>query len=126
VTVVVDTSVLVDHLRGHDAARTLLAGLVDDGVRLAGSVLTRTEVLAGLRPPEEAGTTTLLRAVEWVPVDATIADLAGALAREWLPSHAGIDTVDYVIAATAHQLGAKLLTLNVRHFPMFAGLRPAY
>jgi predicted nucleic acid-binding protein len=40
--------------------------------------------------------------------------------------HTGIDVVDYVIAATAEELGAELMTLNVRHFPMFAALRPAF
>jgi predicted nucleic acid-binding protein len=31
-----------------------------------------------------------------------------------------------VIAATAEQLGLPLATLNVRHFPMFPELEPAY
>jgi predicted nucleic acid-binding protein len=31
-----------------------------------------------------------------------------------------------VIAATALLLDADLLTTNVRHFPMLAGLQPAY
>ena len=35
-------------------------------------------------------------------------------------------TEDFFIAATALDLGADLLTRNVRHFPMLAGLRPAY
>jgi hypothetical protein len=31
-----------------------------------------------------------------------------------------------VIAATAKELGADLVTLNVKHFPMFPGLRAPY
>jgi predicted nucleic acid-binding protein len=31
-----------------------------------------------------------------------------------------------VIAATALELDARLLTTNVRHFPMLPGLEPAY
>ena len=37
-----------------------------------------------------------------------------------------MDTADYLVAATSIVLGAPLLTTNVRHFPMFEGLEPAY
>ena len=43
-----------------------------------------------------------------------------------LPSHPGVDPVDYVIAAMAERLDARLWTRNVRHFPMFAGLESPY
>jgi predicted nucleic acid-binding protein len=43
-----------------------------------------------------------------------------------LPSHHGIDGADLAIAATAILTGAELLTLNVRHFPMFPTLRRPY
>ncbi|MGH7912912.1 MAG: hypothetical protein ACREQM_13180 [Candidatus Dormibacteraceae bacterium] len=55
-----------------------------------------------------------------------IAGRAGELLRSHRRSHPGIDTVDHVIAATAELLGAKLLTLNVKHFPMVSGLQPAF
>ena len=32
----------------------------------------------------------------------------------------------YLIAAAVQTLDARLLTLNVRHFPMIPGLLPAY
>ena len=41
-------------------------------------------------------------------------------------AYSGIDAADYLIAATALVLDAEVLTTNVRHFPMFTGLRPAY
>ncbi len=37
-----------------------------------------------------------------------------------------VDTVDYLIAAAAQKLEARLLTQSVRHFPMFPDLQPAY
>jgi len=37
-----------------------------------------------------------------------------------------MDTTDYLVAAAARSVGADLVTLNVRHFPMFEGLEPAY
>ena len=51
---------------------------------------------------------------------------AGALARQHRRAHSGVDAADYLIAATAIVLEAELLTMNVRHFPMLTGLRPAY
>jgi predicted nucleic acid-binding protein len=33
---------------------------------------------------------------------------------------------DYIVAATALELEADLVTGNIRQFPMFAGLEPAY
>ncbi|MGH2829784.1 MAG: hypothetical protein ACRDJM_04815 [Actinomycetota bacterium] len=41
-------------------------------------------------------------------------------------SHSGIDAIDYLIAGTAEITSAQLLTLNVKHFPMLSGLRPAF
>ena len=51
--------------------------------------------------------------------------LARTAARQ-LPSHRGIDSADLAIAATAAGLEARLLTRNVRHFPMFPDLRSPY
>jgi hypothetical protein len=61
-----------------------------------------------------------------VAVDEPIARLAGEFGRKWRRSHPGISPADLAIAATAGQLDAKLATTNVRHFPMFKGLRPPY
>lgn len=124
-TVLVDTSVLVDHLRGHEAAADIL-----EVERLAGvlnaSEITRLEVLAGMRANEEDRTRSLLATLVWHPVDAEVAEEAGALGRRWLPSHQTIDGADLAIAATAVLIGARLLTRNVRHFPMFPNLRAPY
>jgi predicted nucleic acid-binding protein len=39
------------------------------------------------------------------------------LYRQWHPSH-GIDVNDAFLAATAMKTGGKIVTLNVKHFPM--------
>lgn len=123
---VIDTSILIDHLRGVDAARDLLLGAIRDGHELWSVTVVRTEVLAGMRPAEERPTRALLGVLRWLDVNIDLADRAGTLAARFMRSHRGIDTVDYLIAAATEQLGARLDTLNVRHFPMFAGLVPSY
>lgn len=124
--VVVDTSVLIDHLRGHAAAVGCLRDAVVHGHELWSVTVVRTEVLAGARPSEMTRTRTLLDSLRWLDVTSELADHAGALAAPWLRSHAHVDTVDHLIAAATRHLGATLLTQNVRHFPMIEGLRPAY
>lgn len=125
-TVLVDTSVLVDHLRGHPPAVQALRELVQSGRARVASVLTRTEILHGL-PPRQVHTWERLASVlTWLPVDLAIADRAGDLAQRYRKSHSTIDVVDHLIAATAEQHRAELWTRNVRHFPSLPGLRPPY
>jgi len=125
VTVLVDTSVLIDYLRGHERAAAVLER-ERAAAPLHASEITRLEVLAGMRPAEEDTTRSLLSTLVWHPVDADVAEDAGALGRRWLPSHHTIDGADLAIAATAIRAGAQLLTRNVRHFPMFPGLHAPY
>jgi predicted nucleic acid-binding protein len=124
--IVADTSVLVDNLRGRPEARAAFSEALVAGERIAASVLTKTEILAGVRRGEERGTEDLLDQVDWVPVDDAIAEAAGRLARRYRESRPGVEVVDYVIAATAQELAAPLWTTNVKHFPMFPRLAPPY
>lgn len=125
-TVLVDTSVIVDHLRNDPRAVAVLADLFAREDRVCAATPTRTEIIAGLRPPELAPMERLFVVFSWIEIDSAIADAAGGLARRYRASHGGIDTVDYLVAAAAQSIGASLVTLNVRHFPMFPDLQPAY
>lgn len=124
-TVLVDTSVLVDVLRGEADAAAVLRDARMDGP-LHASEVTRLEVLAGMRASEETRTRALLAVLTWRPLDAQVAEVAGELGRQWLPGNRGIDAADLAIAATAVLLDAPLLTRNVKHFPMFPGLSAPY
>lgn len=125
-TLLLDASVLIDHLRGNRAARRALAAAVEEGQRLAASVVVKVEVLAGMRPAEERATRRLLDALDWIPVDDDIAERAGRLANLYLASHPGVDPVDHIIAATVELHDAALWTRNIKHFPMFPDLEPPY
>ncbi len=80
----------------------------------------------GMRSAERSGVTRLFAAISLVPVTDGIAARTAEHLRRYRRSHAAIDIVDYVIAATTEQTDARLLTLNVRHFPMIRGLKPAF
>lgn len=123
---IVDTSVAIDHLRGDPTAVGLLSGLLDEDVPLVASEVVRFELLAGVRTTELGLLEEFFSALSWIPVGEPITRTAGELSRRYRRSHSGIDAADYLIAATTLLLEADLLTTNVRHFPMLAGLQPAY
>jgi hypothetical protein len=126
VRLLLDTSVLIDHLRGHRPAVALLSAAAERRDELWSVTVVRTEILAGMRPRERTATHALLAALRWQDVTVELADRAGEHAARHLRSHPGVDTVDYLIAAAAELLEARLQTLNVKHFPMFPHLAPAY
>lgn len=121
-----DTSVAVDHLRGYGPATSLLEDLVGSRESILASELTRFELLAGARPGERGDLESFFSVVEWIPVTEDVTRRAGEYARTYRRSHSGIGVVDYLLAGTVSEVGAELVTVNVRHFPMFDDLRPPY
>ena len=122
-SVVLDTSVLVDHLRASVPATEYLAGLDD---RPSCSEISRIEVIQGLRSAERGAAERLFALIAWVPVSEAVARRAGELGRQWRRSHSGIGVADLAIAATTEEIGAVLATRNLKHFPMFEHLRSPY
>ena len=118
-----DTTVLIDVLRGDARAVDYLLGLEEVPTC---SEVTRAEVLRGLRSEERAPAERLFQRLRWAPVDEPVARLAGDIGRRHRRSHTGIGVADLIIAATAEHLGLEVATTNIRHFPMFRNLRPPY
>lgn len=119
---VLDTTVLIDVLRGDDAA---IAWLSEQDEVPACSEMTRAEVLRGVRSGERAATERLLDALRWIPVDERVSRRAGELGRRYRRGHE-LAVADLLIAATALELDLPLATANTRHYPMFPRLRPPY
>jgi toxin FitB len=107
--VLVDTDVLVDHLRGARRLQTTPGSF-------AYSVITRTELFAG-SGTDEGRVRVLLAPMREIVVDRAIAERAGGL-RRTLP----ILTPDALIAATALELDVPLMTRNRRDFEAVPGL----
>lgn len=122
-SVVLDTGVLIDHLRSSPPATAYLAGLDD---RPSCSEISRIEVIQGLRSSERSAADRLFALIAWIPVNDVVARRAGELGRKWRRSHPGIGVADLAIAATAEEIDAELATLNLKHFPMFRGLLTPY
>jgi predicted nucleic acid-binding protein len=121
--VVVDSCVLIDILRGHRPALAFLKGLQ---VTPMVAAITVAELFAGAyRRGEEALIDDLAMQLDVIPLDFTIARLAGAFCRRYGPSH-GVQLLDATIAATARRSAARLVTCNARHFPMLDNLLVPY
>ena len=122
-SVVLDTTVLVDILRGDRAALAFLMGLERPP---SCSEVSRVEIVRGLRSRERPAADRLFDELEWWPVDEVVARTAGELGRTIRASHRNVGPVDLIVAATAKLLERPLATSNVKHYPMFPRLKPPY
>ena len=116
-----DTGLLLRHLRGQRRAVRLLSGLGKIG-RLSVSAITRLEVHVGMRPDERYATSKLLSRFITYNLDRDVADRAGDLIRESQDRHVSLSVPDAIIAATALTNGLTLVTLNQADFEGIPGL----
>lgn len=121
----VDTDVLIAHLRGTSAAHAWLKARRRESP-LSVSVVSVAELTGGMRSGERREVWGLIADLRVEPITELIARRAGEFKRIYKRSHSGIDIGDYLIAATASELGLPLATLNVKHFPMFAELEAPF
>ena len=112
-----DTDIRIDFLRGRAEARNLLGRYQTAADQLVISVVTVTELWAGMRKGEDRATGALLSALRKIPLSEDIALAAGDMLRTYRRSH-GTELGDALIASTAVELGATLITRNVKHYPM--------
>ena len=125
-SILLDTDVLIDFLRGRDEAVSLVT-INSDRIILSSIVVA--ELYAGVRGGKEDREQTVLERFlslfRIVPVSGDIAKLGGLYKRDYGKAH-GVGIADAIVAATATTEDAELKTLNVKHYPMLRNLEPAY
>jgi predicted nucleic acid-binding protein len=119
----IDTDVMVDFLRGNPKAVALVK---THSTRIILSAIVVAELYAGVRGDKELQTLdSLISLFRIIPVSPELARQGGLFKNEYTKSN-GIGLADAIIAASAKAEQAELATLNVKHYPMFKGLRPPY
>lgn len=124
--ILVDSDILIAHLRGLPDAQRWLLGARETTGPLAISVVSVAEIAGGMRSEERRAVWRLLDSMDVEDLDELVARRAGELMRRFRRSHAAIGLGDYLIAATADARGLELATLNTWHYPMFEGLRAPF
>jgi hypothetical protein len=115
-TVLIDTDVAMDFLRGEPYARDLLLPLWDLS-RAYMSVLTIYELYAGMKEKERESTNDFIGACLIEPVTQEIAAKGGEWRASYREKGMTLTAVDCLIASTALLQGHKIATRNVRHYP---------
>ena len=113
--IVVDTDVLILHLRGNESGRAMLREAAQDSL-LCCSPITIGEIHTGMRDEELEKTVKLLHSRAVIDVDRKIAALEGDYRRTLKSHHLELD--DCLIAATCVVNQATLITGNIKHYPM--------
>jgi predicted nucleic acid-binding protein len=121
--ILIDTDVMVDFLRGNATAVALIQ---KDSKRIVLPSIVVAELYAGVKGQEElAALDRFVGLFRIVPVSTAIARAGGLYSKHYTKSH-GLGLADAIVAATVDAVHADLRTLNVKHYPMFKGLKPAY
>jgi predicted nucleic acid-binding protein len=119
----VDTDVMIDFLRGHPKA---VAWVNKHASRIILSSIVTAELYAGVKGDEELDTLDdLVSLFPVIPVSSALARAGGLHKRDYAKTH-GVGLADAIVAATCEAENAELKTLNVKHYPMLKGLKPAY
>jgi predicted nucleic acid-binding protein len=112
-----DTTVLIDVMRGKSAAERLTR-LRSAGVVPAICAVTVEELWRGIRRDEEHALTQIVRGLRVVPLLAPEGERAGRWRRDFALRGVTLGQADCLIAAAAVTIGAPLATANVADFPM--------
>ena len=120
--ILVDSDILIAHLRGLPTARDWLVKARRQTGALAISVVSVTELTGGMGASEKREVWRLVDSFVVEDISEIAARRAGEFMRRYRRSHTSIGLGDYLIAGTADTRGLELATLNVRHFPMLGRL----
>jgi tRNA(fMet)-specific endonuclease VapC len=117
-TILLDTSVIIDTLRRRRGRGELLGALLGEGHDLACCAINIAEVYSGMRPEEVRATAGFFDNLKYVEIDRGTARNAGELRAKWRRRGKTLSLPDAMVAAVALAEDLTLATDNVKDFPM--------
>ncbi len=112
-----DTTALIDALRGRESTVSLIAGLIKESP-VSICIITIAEIYSGIRASEIKKAERFLDSLILYLIDGSIARRAGLYQRDYRRKGINLALADCLIAAVAVERNLVLLTNNVCHFPM--------
>ena len=112
-----DSTVLIDALRGRPAAERLRS-LRRLGIEPWACAISVEEIWRGLRVSEESSAHRLFQGLRIAPLGVAEGILAGSWRRDFARRGHTLHQADCLIGAAAVGIGAALATANVADFPM--------
>lgn len=118
--ILLDTTVLIDVLRGRPAAERLLE-LRRGRDQPATTLINVEEIVRGIRPDEQTAVARLFDGLLLLRIGRTEAELAGTWRRQHAAAGVSLAQADCLIAGCATTAAARLATGNPKDFPMLGG-----
>lgn len=115
-TVMIDTDIAIDFLRGSTKARELIVPLWQSDTAYL-SLLSVYELYAGMQPKEKEITENFIRACRIEPLTLNITQQASECYQSYRKQGITLTAIDCLIWATAKTNHHKLATRNIKHYP---------
>jgi predicted nucleic acid-binding protein len=115
--ILLDSTILIDALRGR-AAADRLRRMRREGDQPWVCAISIEEIWRGLRATEEDQASRLFRGLRLAPLGLAEGQRAGSWRRDFAKAGISLHQADCLIAAAASGVGARLATGNPKDFPM--------
>ncbi len=119
---IIDTSIIIDELRGGKKWDGLVDGFKKKDAELFLPSIVIFEIFSGQSSKNKKiknKIDSLLSYFRLVDLSDGIAQRAGEIYRD---NDSTLGVIDYIIAATAMEIGAQVVTLNKKHFQKIPGV----
>jgi predicted nucleic acid-binding protein len=112
-----DTNMIIESFLGRQPAATLVKNWIKKG-EIAISAIVVAEILSKASQIEGEKLKLLTSRFGVLPIDETVAEIAGRYRQQFLAKKKRVYLLDCLIAATAKLYNLQLVTHNIKDYPM--------
>ncbi len=120
---VIDTSILIDHLRGGKIWNDLLKEIKEKDVELYMPTIVIFELFSGQSSKDSAMMKKIYRFLENFKLIELTEDIARRVGEIYRDISVTLQVPDYVIAASTLEINGEVVTLNIKHFEKIPNLK---